>query len=65
MNAMDRPRKSELFLCEMGCGRAFTLRKNMKRHIKNLSCRRNYGPAAKADAVLRGGKYVFLNNAKD
>lgn len=52
----------------MGCGRTFTLRKNMKRHIKNRSCRRNYayGSTSKSnDVVLRGGKYVFLKRKKD
>lgn len=59
---IKQPKKCELFVCEMGCGRTFTLRKNMKRHIKNRSCRRNYAYGSKSDeVVLRGGKYVFAN----
>lgn len=63
----QRPKKSQLFVCEMGCGRTFTLRKNMKRHIKNRSCRLNYGygySTKSNDVVLRNGKYVFTNMIK-
>lgn len=58
MTVKQQAKGPVLFACEMGCGRTFTLRKNMKRHIKNFSCRRNYAYSPIALRRLRGGKFT-------